>query len=64
MPPVIEIPRGHNPFSTAGVSRDRDGVPRYDNVPVTLLDMLSERVERHPDREAVVEVGAGRLTYR
>lgn len=64
MPPVIEIPRRHNPFSTAGVSRDRDGIPRYDDVPASLLDMLAEHVESHPDREAVVEVGAGRLTYR
>ncbi|MFP1151719.1 class I adenylate-forming enzyme family protein [Mycobacterium sherrisii] len=64
MPPVIEIPRRQNPFSTAGVSRDRDGIPRYDEVPATLLDMLAEHVASHPDREAVVEVGAGRLTYR
>jgi acyl-CoA synthetase (AMP-forming)/AMP-acid ligase II len=64
MPQVIDIPRGHNPFSMAGVSRDRDGVPRYDDVPATLLDMLAEQVDHRPDSEAVVEVGAGRLTYR
>jgi acyl-CoA synthetase (AMP-forming)/AMP-acid ligase II len=64
MPPVIEVPRHHNPFATAGVSRDSDGVPRYEEVPVTLLEMLAEQVESHPDNEAVVEVGAGRLTYR
>jgi acyl-CoA synthetase (AMP-forming)/AMP-acid ligase II len=64
MPPVIDIPRGHNPFSTTGVSRDRDGIPRYDDVPPTLLDMLAEHVDHRPDSEALVEVGAGRLTYR
>lgn len=64
MPAVIEVPRNHNPFSTAGVSRDLDGIPRYDDVPATLLDMLAVHVASHPDGEAVVEVGAGRLTYR
>jgi acyl-CoA synthetase (AMP-forming)/AMP-acid ligase II len=64
MPPVIDIPRGHNPFSTTGVSRDRDGIPRYDDVPATLLDMLAEHVNHRPESEALVEVGAGRLTYR
>src|SRR3979411_792957 len=64
MPPVIDIPRGRNPFSTTGVSRDRDGIPRYDDVPATLLDMLAEHVDHRPESEALVEVGAGRLTYR
>jgi acyl-CoA synthetase (AMP-forming)/AMP-acid ligase II len=61
---VIEVSREGNPFSMAGVSRGQDGIPRYDDVPATLLDMLSEHVESHPDSEAVVEIGAGRLTYR
>ncbi len=64
MPEVIDIPRGHNPFSTTGVTRDSDGIPRYDDLPATLLDMLAEQVQSRPDGEAVVEVGAGRLTYR
>lgn len=64
MPPVIEVPRYHNPFSTVGVSRDADGVPRYDELPATLLDMLAGHVETRPDSEALVELGAGRLTYR
>lgn len=64
MPPVIEIPRDHNPFPTTGVTRDADGVPHYDDLPATLLDMLAEQVGRRPDGEAVVELGAGRLTYR
>ena len=64
MPPVIEIPRTHNPFPTTGVSRDADGVPHYDSLPATLLDMLAEQVDNRPNSEAVVELGAGRLTYR
>ena len=64
MPPVIEIPRDHNPFPTTGVSRDADGVPRYDDLPPTLLDMLAEQVDIRPDSEAVIELGADRLTYR
>ncbi|WP_205781691.1 class I adenylate-forming enzyme family protein [Mycobacterium alsense] len=64
MPPVIEISRDHNPFPTTGVSRDADGIPRYDELPATLLDMLAEQVDARPDGEAVVELGGGRLTYR
>src|SRR5947209_10044695 len=64
MPPVIEIPRTHNPYPTTGVSRDADGVPHYDRLPATLLDMLAEQVDNRPNSEAVVELGAGRLTYR
>jgi acyl-CoA synthetase (AMP-forming)/AMP-acid ligase II len=61
---VTEIPRGANPFPTTGVSRDRDGVPHYDQLPATLLDMLAAHVASRPDSEALVELGAGRLTYR
>lgn len=64
MPPVIEIARDYNPFPTAGVSRGRDGIPRYDELPATLLEMLAEHVDARPDSEALVELGAGRLTYR
>lgn len=61
---VIEIPRGHNPFPTTGVTRDRDGVPHYDELPATLLDMLAHHVEARPDSEAVVELSKRRLSYR
>src|SRR6201993_4102605 len=64
MPAVIEIPRDHNPFPMTGVSRDANGIPRYDDLPVTLLDMLAEQVEFRPETEALVELGADRLTYR
>ncbi|HET9876490.1 MAG TPA: class I adenylate-forming enzyme family protein [Mycobacterium sp.] len=61
---VIEISRRHNPFSTTGVSRDGSGVPHYDGLPATLLDLLADQVEHRPDSEAVVELGADRVTYR
>ncbi len=61
---VTEVSRQHNPFATTGVSRDSDGVRHYDGLPATLLDMLAEQAEKRPDSEAVVELGAGRLTYR
>src|SRR6516165_12373086 len=64
MPPVIEIPRSHNPFPMTGVSRDANGIPRYDELPATLLEMLAEQVDRRPGTEALVELCAGRLTYR
>lgn len=64
MTKIVEIPRRHNPFPTAGVVRDRNGVPCYQQLPATLLDLLAEQVERRPDSEAVVELGAGALTYR
>lgn len=61
---VIEIPRTHNPFDTTGTTVDADGVPHYLDLPATLLDLLRSRAETSPETEAVVEVGAGRLTYR
>ncbi|MEB3030851.1 class I adenylate-forming enzyme family protein [[Mycobacterium] nativiensis] len=64
MTDVVEIPRSHNPFPTIGVVRDRDGVAHYEQLPATLLDVLAEQTERRPDNEAVVELGAGTLTYR
>src|ERR1700757_4711930 len=64
MPAVIEIPRDHNPFPMTGVSRDANGIPRYDDLPATLLEMLAEQVDSRPHSEALVELGADRLTYR
>jgi acyl-CoA synthetase (AMP-forming)/AMP-acid ligase II len=64
MPVVKEIPHGHNPFPMTGVSRDSNGIPHYDELPATLLDMLAAHVDHRPDSEAVVELGADRLTYR
>ena len=64
MTQVTEIPRDHNPFPATSVSRDAEGVPHYEALPSTLLDMLAEHVDDRPNSEALVELGAGRLTYR
>ena len=64
MPAVIAIPNTNTAFSAAGVSRDANGIAHYDALPATLLDMLAEQVDYRPNSEAVVELGAGRLTYR
>jgi acyl-CoA synthetase (AMP-forming)/AMP-acid ligase II len=61
---VVEVQRGANPFPTTGVHRDRDGIPHYDNLPATLLDMLADHVAKRPRGEAVVELGGDRLTYQ
>ncbi|MGB3894242.1 class I adenylate-forming enzyme family protein [Mycolicibacter sinensis] len=61
---VVEISRQHNPFPVTGVIRDRTGVPHYEQLPATLIDLLAEQAERRPDSEAVAELGVGSLTYR
>jgi hypothetical protein len=45
-----------NPFSTKGVSRDDQGVARYDELPESLLEMLRRHADTMPDAEAVVEL--------
>ncbi len=64
MPEVVEISRSSNPFPRTAVHPDQHGVPHYDGLPATLLDMLDEQVTARPDSEAVVELGSDRLTYR
>jgi acyl-CoA synthetase (AMP-forming)/AMP-acid ligase II len=61
---VTEIPRDQNPFPATGVSRDAKGIPHYEKLPATLPEMLAEHVDDRPNSEALVELGAGRLTYR
>ncbi len=61
---VNEISRRDNPFATTGVSRDVDGIMRYDRLPASLVDLLAEQVETRPDSEAVVELGGDRVSYR
>jgi acyl-CoA synthetase (AMP-forming)/AMP-acid ligase II len=52
------------PYDMSGVYRGDDGLLHYEGLHPSLVHMLRETVERVPDREALVEVGAGRLTYR
>lgn len=61
---IVEISRRHNPFPTTGVIRDPNGVAHYQQLPATLLDVLAEQAQCRPDAEAIVELGAGALTYR
>ena len=50
------IGREHNPFGGR--------IDHYPHLPSSLVAMLRDRAEGHPDREAVAELGAERLTYR
>src|SRR4051795_10735828 len=51
-------------FDTTGIERGADGIARYTDRPASLVAMLRATVDRVPDREAVVELGGPRLTYR
>ena len=57
-------PRGAAPFDTSGIARDERGVAHYSGLATSLVDMLRSTVDRHPDVEALVEVGRERLSYR
>ena len=61
---VIEISRTHNPYPRQGVQADDHGIPRYTELPESLVAMLARHVETGPDVEAVVEVGGQRLAIR
>jgi acyl-CoA synthetase (AMP-forming)/AMP-acid ligase II len=61
---VIEISRTHNPYPRQGVQADSQGIPRYTELPESLIAMLARHLETGPDVEAVVEVGGQRLAYR
>jgi long-chain acyl-CoA synthetase len=51
-------------FDTSGIGRGPDGIARYTDRPPTLVAMLRATVERAGDREAIVELGGPRLSYR
>lgn len=50
--------------SAAPLSRGADGVLRYGNLSPALTELLDLQVHAFANRDAVVEVGVGRLTYR
>lgn len=62
--PVARTSGLDSPFDVTGISTGADGIRRYDDVPVSVAAMLEASTERFPDREAVVELGGERLTYR
>lgn len=51
-------------FDRSGIERDERGTAHYTGLAESLVDVLRGTVERFGDREALVEVGGGRLTYR
>ena len=54
-----------NPFDSTGVTREPDGIKRYEGLPASLAQMLRDAVEGEPGREALVETGGGpRLTFQ
>lgn len=57
------LSRGPAPFDTTGITRGEDGIARYDHLAPSVVAMVRASVERHPDVEAVVEVGGERVTY-
>ncbi|MEV0364788.1 class I adenylate-forming enzyme family protein [Nocardia fusca] len=50
--------------AAAPLSRGADGILRYGNLSPALTELLDLQVHAFSNREAVVEVGGGRLTYR
>ena len=46
------------PFDMNGIERGADGIARYRNRPRTVIEMLRASVDRVPNGEAVVEIGA------
>ncbi|HSK60737.1 MAG TPA: AMP-binding protein [Actinomycetospora sp.] len=57
------LDRGPAPFDTSGITRGDDGIARYDHLHPSVVAMVRASVERHPDVEAIVEVGGERVTY-
>ena len=61
---IHEVPTALSPFSQTGIFYDEHGVPHYEALPTSLLEMLENHVTDRPEAEAVVELGGQRLTYR
>jgi long-chain acyl-CoA synthetase len=53
-----------HPFDESGIVRGPDGIARYQNRPQSLLHMLRATVDKWNDKEALVELGGGRIGYR
>ena len=52
------------PFIYDGIARGRDGVARYEKLQPSLVHAFREAAEANWENEAVVELGAGRVSYR
>ena len=64
MSQLVEYPQTRNPWSGNPVARGADGVLRYGNLNPALTELLDVQVHAFSAREAVVEIGGPRLTYR
>lgn len=64
MAQLVEYPQTRNPWSGNPVARGADGVLRYGNLNPALTELLDVQVHAFSTREAVVEIGGPRLTYR
>ncbi|MEU6564787.1 class I adenylate-forming enzyme family protein [Nocardia nova] len=61
---LIEYPQMRIPWCGNPLARGADGVLRYGNLNPALTELLDVQVHAFSAREAVVEVGGPRLTYR
>jgi acyl-CoA synthetase (AMP-forming)/AMP-acid ligase II len=52
------------PFDYTDITRDAHGIAHYNHLPNSLVEMLRRPVEQTPDKEAIVEIGGGRMSYR
>ncbi|WP_405485518.1 class I adenylate-forming enzyme family protein [Nocardia sp. NBC_00511] len=61
---LVEYPHSRNGRCDNPLARGADGVLRYGNLTPALTELLDIQVHTHAAREAVVEIGGPRLTYR
>lgn len=61
---LVEYPLTHSYASANPLARGADGVLRYGNLTPALTELLDLQVHAFSTREAVVEIGGPRLTYR
>ncbi|WP_227996454.1 class I adenylate-forming enzyme family protein [Nocardia australiensis] len=61
---LVEYPLTRPPICDNPLARGADGVLRYGNLTPALTELLDLRVHAFANREAVVEIGGPRLTYR
>ncbi|WP_067720206.1 class I adenylate-forming enzyme family protein [Nocardia yamanashiensis] len=61
---LVEYPHTRNAWCDNPLARGADGVLRYGNLTPALTELLDIQVHTFAAREAVVEIGGPRLTYR
>ncbi len=61
---LVEYPNTRNARCDNPLARGADGILRYGNLTPALTELLDIQVHTFSAREAVVEIGGPRLTYR